>query len=144
MKNERKNIVTFKPFYVRNMLLQYDRQLVTAKRLARYHRSLGMGLDTDPIPKETKRRMLIERVAREIVENLLMSGSDSPIVAEIRGRLEEEIGYELVFEYPISEQDLQIFKNTPAGPMEVPSHEKMQIMNRLWKITLDKVDETML
>lgn len=133
-----------RPFYVRNMLLGYDRQLVTARRLARYNRSLGKGLGEDPDAKELKRRHLVERIAREIVENLLMSGSDSPIVQEIRKRLEHEFGHELLFEYPIAEQDLQVFKQTSAGPKEVTPQEKMQIMNSLWKLTLDKVDETML
>lgn len=133
-----------KPFYVRNMLLGYDKQLVTARRLARYHRSLGQGMGEDAVPNEVKRRHLVERVAREIVENLLMSGSESPIVQQIREHLEQEFGHELLFEYPITEQDLQIFKRTADGPQEVAPQEKMRIMNMLWKITLDKVDATML
>ena len=133
-----------RPFYVRNMLLGYDKQLVTARRLARYHRSLGKGLGDDAEAKEAKRRHLVERVAREIVENLLMSGSESPIVQDIRQNLERDFGHELLFEYPIMEQDLQVFKQTSAGPEEVAPQEKMQIMNHLWKLTLDKVNETML
>ena len=30
------------------------------------------------------------------------------------------------------------------GPQEILNQEKMHLLNRLWKITLDKVDETML
>lgn len=134
-----------KPFYVRNMLLQYDKQLITARRLARYQRTMGRGAGgEDPIAREVKRRQLIERVTREIVENLLMSGSDSVVVQRIRRQLEDEVGAVLLFEYPIMEQDLQIFKKTPQGPKEVTPQEKLQIMNSLWKIALDTVDETML
>ena len=73
-------------FYYRNMLLQYDRQLVAARRLARIRpgvepgtpepapeRQLGEGaaeLDGET-PAEARRRALVEHVARELLENLL-------------------------------------------------------------------------
>ena len=134
-----------KPFYVRNMLLQYDRQLVTGRRLTRYRRLMRGDADGEAvIPREVKRKQLVERVSREIVENLLMSSSETEIVRQVREQLESDMGYEILFEYPIMEQDLEVFKKGEFGPEEVSAQEKMQIMNRLWKITLDKVDETML
>lgn len=137
--------MSLKPFYVRNMLLQYDRQLVTGRRLTRYRRLMGGGAEgEETIPREVKRRQLVERVAREIVENLLMSSSESEIVKAVRARLEQEMGYALLFDYPIMAQDLEIFKVTEHGPEEVTAQEKLLILNKLWKITLDKVDETML
>lgn len=137
--------MTMKPYYLRNMLLQYDRQLVTARRLARYNRSMGRGVTSeDPAAREAKRHALVERVAREIVENLLMSGSNSPIVEQIREELEKAFDASLLFEYPIEQPDLHIFKQTSSGPKEVTSQERMQIMNTLWQLTLDKVNETML
>ncbi len=137
--------MSLKPFYVRNMLLQYDRQLVTGRRLTRYRRLMGGGAEgEETIPREVKRRQLVERVAREIVENLLMSSSESDIVKAVRAQLEQEMGCALLFEYPIMAQDLEIFKVTAQGPEEVTAQEKLLILNKLWKITLDKVDETML
>ncbi len=137
--------MSLKPFYVRNMLLQYDRQLVTGRRLTRYRRLMGGSAEgEETIPREVKRRQLVERVAREIVENLLMSGSESDIVKAVRAQLEQELGYALLFDYPVMAQDLEIFKVTGKGPEEVTAQEKLLILNKLWKITLDKVDETML
>lgn len=138
--------MSMKSFYVRNMLLSYDKQLVTARRLARYHRSVSRvdAHEAISVSREAKRRQLVERVAREVIENLLMAGSENDIVTGIREQLEEEFQAKLVFEYPLMEQDLQIMRETPSGPIEVEPQEKMQILNRLWKLTLDKVDETML
>lgn len=138
--------MTIKSIFVRNMLLGYDRQLVTARRLAKYRRSLqaAEALDAVTISREAKRRQLVERVAKEIVENLIIAGADNPVVHEIKAQLEKEVGQELYFEFPLTEQDLQIFRNTEQGPQEVRNDEKMHLLNRLWKITLDKVDATML
>ena len=135
-----------KSFPVRNMLLQYDRQLVNARRLARFKRSLRAAGAEDEvtISREAKRRELVERVAREIVENLVITGSDNPIVADIRRRLEKEFAQKLQFTYPPADEDLQIFKDTGQGQEEVTSDEKVMILNRLWAITLDRVDHTML
>ena len=143
---ERGKEVTITSIFVRNMLLGYDRQLVTARRLAKYRRSLraAQAEDAVTISKEAKRRQLVERVAKEIVENLIIAGADNPVVHEIKAQLDKEFGQELYFEFPLTEQDLQIFRNTATGPEEIQGGEKSHLLNRLWKITLDKVDETML
>lgn len=138
--------MTLKSTYFRNMLRGYDRQLVTGRRLARYTRTLhGGGLEDEVREsREIKRRALVERVSREIVENLILSGSQNPLVASIKEQLNQEFGNRLSFTYPPSEQDLQVFIETTGGPREIAPHEKVQVLNRLWQITLDKVDETML
>ncbi|AGW13332.1 DVU0524 family FlgM-associated protein [Megalodesulfovibrio gigas] len=138
--------MTLRSLYVRNMLRGYDRQLVTGRRLARYTRSLHpAGQDEDArMARDLKRRALVERVAREIVENLILSGSENQVVAAIKQQLNEEFGNSLSFTFPPSEQDLLVFAETPNGPREVAPHEKVQILNRMWQITLDIVDETML
>lgn len=136
-----------RPFYFRNMLLQYDRQLVTARRLSRYKQALKLARGDngeDSIPPEVKRRAMVERITREVMENLLLSGSDNPIVQEIKTQLDSEMGETLIFKYPPTELDLQIFKESPEGIMEVTPAEKMVIMDKLWHITLDKVNDTML
>lgn len=138
--------MTPKSIYMRNMLLGYDRQLVSARRLARYRRSLqaASGEDQVSISREAKRRELVERVAREIVENLIISGSHNPVVEDIKSKLQEDLGQPIYFRYPPTDHDVQIFKETQQGPVEVGMEEKGQILQHLWKITLDKVDATML
>jgi alkanesulfonate monooxygenase SsuD/methylene tetrahydromethanopterin reductase-like flavin-dependent oxidoreductase (luciferase family) len=125
------------------MLFSYGRQLVTARRLARYRRALR-GAEEPVIPPEVKRRALVERVAREIMENLLVSGSDNPVVDEIEQRLQEEFGAHLIFTYPPMQLEIQVFREGPNGPEEIAPAEKMNALDRLWEITLEIVDETML
>ncbi|MDL2216234.1 hypothetical protein LJB81_00705 [Desulfovibrio sp. OttesenSCG-928-M14] len=132
-------------FYTRQMLLRYSRQLVTARRIARYDRLLGRSVPAGSHEAETKRKDLIERVAREIMENLIFSGSDNPIVREVRDRLDQEMGEELIFRYPPAEQDIQIFRKNETGhEVELPRGEKQTVMGRLWDVTLQTVDATML
>jgi hypothetical protein len=128
------------------MLQKYGRQLVNARRLARFKRSLrASGVEDEvTISREAKRRELIEKVAREIIENLIIAGSDNPIVHDITARLAADVGEDLQFTYPPSEDDLQIFRKSDQGPIEITSQEKIRILNRLWQITLDKVNDTML
>lgn len=133
-------------FYIRNMLLKYDKQLVTARRLARYNQALKLarGDEENRIPQDVKRSIMVERIAREVMESLFLSGSDNPIVQEIKKQLEVDMGETLHFKYPPTELDLQVYRETPGGTMEVTPAEKAVIMEKLWQISLDKVNSTML
>ncbi|MDR2800148.1 MAG: hypothetical protein LBB52_02640 [Desulfovibrio sp.] len=131
-------------FYTRRMLLRYSRQLVAARRLARYDRLVGRE-GADSAVRKTRRRALIERVAREIMESLIFSGIENSVVQEVRGRLSAELGEELVFRYPPDDLDFKIFRSgAEGGEMELAPREKQEVMGRLWDVTLKTVDATML
>ena len=131
------------PVYTRHMLSSYGKQLVTARRLARF-RQATRGAEEPVIAPEVRRRLLVERIAREIMENLLISSSDNPVVDEIRKRLQKEYGEQLTFTYPPSRLEIQVFREGPEGQEEIAPAEKVGILDRLWEITLETVDETML
>ncbi|MDR0827899.1 MAG: hypothetical protein LBN33_08525 [Desulfovibrio sp.] len=132
-------------FYTRRMLLRYSRQLVAARRLARYDRLTGREGSVDSATRKAKRRTMIERVAREIMENLIFSGSENAVVQEVRGRLSAELGEELVFRYPPDDMDFKIFRPGAEGDeLELAPGEKQAVMGRLWDVTLKTVDATML
>ena len=130
-------------FYFRNMLLQYDRQLVTARRLARLKAELRDQMPVS-ISAETKRRAMVEHVARELLDNLLFTGSDNPVVREVRQELNRTLHGEYSFRYPPGEVDVRIFRGEPEGSRELTSEERKNILAALWEITLSKVDATML
>ena len=130
-------------FYMRNMLHQYGRQLVTSRRLARYHQLLSQGVESEMTP-EVRRRIMVERVARELFENLLFTGSDNPVVQEVRKELVHTVGQELAFRYPPGKLDLSISKETPDGLVELPAEEKTRVLAQVWKIILARVEATML
>ncbi|MGE4297840.1 MAG: DVU0524 family FlgM-associated protein [Desulfovibrionaceae bacterium] len=139
--------MTIRSYHVRNMLLSYDKHLVNARRLARFRRAMlaANGEEEEGAEsREAKRNQLVERVAKEIVENLIITGSDAPLVATIKERLEAVFGAALTFTYPPAEEDVHIFKETSAGPAEITGPDKVAILNKLWQVTLDTVNETML
>lgn len=138
--------MTVNPFLVRNVLRTYDQHLDTGRRIARFKKYMNRAGEEDSvsISQEAKRRQMVEKVAREIVDNLIGSDSANPVVTEIRGQLAQELGGEVVFRYPANGDGLQILRNTPKGVTELTNGEKDAFMQRLWEVALNKVNETML
>ncbi|MCJ2163190.1 DVU0524 family FlgM-associated protein [Pseudodesulfovibrio sp. S3] len=129
---------------VRTMLRTYGKQLTSAKRLARFRQALGDIEPMDDIAKQAKRRELVQRISHEVIENLIVNSSHSPVVKAVLAQLEQEFGHRYVFEYPLDGGDVQIIKETQQGPLDVEGTERNKVMRRLWEITLSKVDGTML
>ncbi|MGE4291845.1 MAG: DVU0524 family FlgM-associated protein [Desulfovibrio sp.] len=134
------------PAEVRRMLHTYGRQLTSAKRLARFRRALMLtgGQDQVDISREARRRELVQRIAKEIIENLIVNGSHSPVIRDILDQLELEAGNRVMLDYPLDGGDVRLLLDTEAGPRELTGDEKNRTLKRLWEITLAKVDDTML
>lgn len=134
------------PAQVKTMLKTYGKQLTSAKRLARFRRALKMAgaQDQVTISREAKRREMVERVAKEIIENLIVSGTDTPIVTQIMQELESDFNRRIILEYPLDGDDMVILMETEAGPVEAEPEEARVIMQRLWDLTLETVNATML
>ena len=132
--------------HVRNMLRQYESQLLNARRLARYRMALRLAQgDAEPLePRAIRRRRLVEKVARELYEHLIFTGSENPVAESIRKDLCVSAGAHLQFQYTPGEAALQLVREGSSGPEEVSPHEKARLLDTLWHITLAKVDETML
>lgn len=126
------------------MLRTYGKQLSSAKRLARFRQAIGGLEPMDDVARQAKRRELIQRIAHEVIENLIVNASPSPVVKAVLVQLERDLGEHLVFEYPIEGGDVQVLRETQSGPQEVTGPERDKIMRRLWEIALSKVDGTML
>jgi len=126
------------------MLRTYGKQLTSAKRLARFRQALGASEPMDDVAKQAKRRELVERIAHEVIENLIVNTEQSPVVAAILNQMEAEFGHRYLFEYPVDGTDVQILRETQQGPLELEGSERNKVMRRLWEITLSKVDNTML
>jgi len=135
------------PALIRNMLRTYGRQITTARRLARYRRTLRAAGAEDEveISREAKRRELVHKVTAEIVESLIVTGSENPVVVDIKKELEAAYRTKFHFAYPPEEQDLQIFRVLGDNDaVEVTGAERVRVLETLWRIALEKVDETML
>jgi len=138
--------VSANPAQVRKMLATYGRQLTSAKRLARFRRALRLSQAQDAvsISRQARRRQLVERIAKEVVENLIVNGTYNPVVTDILEALRREVGERFVFEYPLDGEDLRLLRETKDGVEEVAGEPRERVLRKLWEITLTKVDETML
>lgn len=87
---------------------------------------------------------MVERISREVVDNMIFAGSDNPVVLEVKERLDHELGGKFVFQYPPGEIDFKIFREEGGELVEVTSDEKHIVMGRLLDITRQTVAETML
>lgn len=128
----------------RNMLKLYNKNLLTARALSYHQRNLRMAFGEEPADPEVKRKNLILKVAREVYTNLLVTGSPNPIVKEIKTTLNAIFNQEFTFTYPPGTLDMQIFRKTPQGDVELTENEKIEVTAKAWQITLSKVDEYML
>ncbi|MDL2307742.1 hypothetical protein LJC48_06955 [Desulfovibrio sp. OttesenSCG-928-C06] len=133
-------------FYTRHMLLQYGRQLISSRRLSRYNQLMGLASGHEQLPApDVQRRMMVDRISREVVENLIFTGSDNPVVQEVRQRLDDELDGKYLFQYPPGEIDFRIMRQEEDGStVQVSSDEKHRIMGLLLDLTRETVSETML
>lgn len=132
--------------YLRTMLQQYEKQLLAARRLARYRRAarLASGEDEPTIDPEVKRKATVERVARELYERLIFTGSDNPVVEDIRANLGRVVGGNVRFTYPPGAERMRLVREGPEGNTPVSAPEQEEAMRSLWDITVQEVDKSML
>lgn len=137
--------MTATQFELKKMLQTYDKQLVSARRIARLERQLRLasGRAELALPSEVKRKELVERVAREVIDNLLVTGVRTPVVDEIVEALEDQTGEHYLFEFSLATAELEILRETEHGPEHVNGAQRAEVLAKLWEITLAQVDQTM-
>lgn len=132
--------------YTRNMYQQYQKQMLTSRVMAyrQYTRKMASGEEPEITP-EVKRGMMVNRVAREIFTNLLVIGSNTPLVNEVREKLRETFGEELQFCYPPGSLEVVIYRKTADGKtVPLNKNEQIDATNRAWHIILKTVDTYMI
>lgn len=131
--------------YLRTMVQQYEKQLLAARRLARYRRAarLASGEGEPAIDPEVKRKAMVERVARELYERVIFTGSDNPVVEDIRSILGKAVGATVRFTYPPGAERMRLVREGPEGSHAVSTQEQEQAMKKLWDITVAQVDKSM-
>ncbi len=137
---------------LQNKLMQkhYELQLLTARRLARHRhkRMLELGLES-PDPVE-QRKLAVKRVAQELYERLIFTGSDNPMVDDITEKLGVAMGSDILLTYPapapLREEHLRLLRQ-PEDKQEPPTPlseaEQAKALHLLWKITLQTVNDSM-
>ncbi|MFO8031097.1 MAG: DVU0524 family FlgM-associated protein [Desulfohalobiaceae bacterium] len=125
---------------LQSVLRSYDRQLNKTRHLARVEHAL-QGEAGSRDQGISKRERLVQNISQEIVNNLLTSKSQNPVVQEIKTELELEFDTTFCFEFLPKENRVSIRKE---NQQEADLQEQEQILHRLWTITRNKVDQTML
>ena len=130
---------------LRIMLQGYEQQLLAARRLARFRVRMRLAhgdAPDDPDPA-AHRHACVEKVARELYETLLFTGSDNPVVEDIRLELGKVVGQKVRFTYPPG-QRLHIVGEGPEGMEPLPEDVQRKTRHALWRITRATVDKSML
>jgi hypothetical protein len=134
-------------YMLKNMMRSYDRQIGNGQRLERIRKYLAPLTEenqgTDRIG-QGKRDRLIQQISREIMDNLLTSGSTNPIVQEIKEELDREFPEGLFFSYGISDKELKIMRITGNKTITLPPEDRDKVMARAKEITREKVDRTII
>lgn len=127
---------------LKNVLNSYERQIINARKLARYkvRMRLAQGLepdDPDPLPK---RREFATKIAQELYDSLLFYPDANPVVEEIRKELSEALGQKVEFTYPPG-GTLRIAVREKTGLRHLDAEEQAQARETLRRITNNKVDQ---
>jgi hypothetical protein len=139
--------MTIHSYLLKNRMRSYDRQIGNAQRLERIRKYLA------PLTEEIqggerhgqdKRDRLIQQISREIMDNLLASGSTNPIVREIKEELDREFPERLFFSSNISDNELKIMRVTGNTTITLPPEDREKVMERVKEITREKVDRTII
>ncbi|HJA78622.1 hypothetical protein [uncultured Desulfovibrio sp.] len=130
---------------LRQRVQGYELQLLAARRLTRLRTRMRLAAgeaphDPDPSPQ---RGLYVEKVAQEVYESLLFTGSDNPVVEEIRRALSERVGFTVRFTYPPGE-GLCLVRQDDRGARRLSSELQLRVRRLLWRITREKIDRSML
>ncbi len=133
----------------RLMLQQYELQLLTARRLARYQQTQLAEAEMDPPDPDAHRKATVQRVAKELYERLIFTGTDNPLVDDIMEQLSTALGSKLLLHYPTPEplknahmQLLRQPESKQALPEPLEGQEQMEALHLLWGITLEAVEKS--
>jgi len=128
---------------IQNILRNYERQSSTTKQLAQLRKAMSQKMpesDKVKLSSQGKREQLVENISKEIMDNLINSKTENPVVEEIKQELEQEFNTSFLFEFSPKE-NRTIVRN--SNREQVSELERTQVMDRLWELTRRKVNETM-
>lgn len=128
---------------IQNILRNYQRQSSTNKQLAELRKAVNQKPtenDRVKLSSQGKREQLVENISREIMDNLINSKTENPVVSEIKQELEQEFNTSFLFQFIPKENRTIVRKGNGE---QVGELERNQIMDRLWELTRKKVNETM-
>ncbi len=130
---------------LRHMLHGYESQLLAARRLARL-RAQRRAAETEaaPTPEEQERRRqaCVQRVAQEMYNSLVYTGTENPVAEKIKQALGKELGQGVEFVYPPG-KTLHLLLRDSAGRPRLEPALQADAMTALWQATLQEIARSM-
>lgn len=132
------------PAPMRIMLNCYEQQLLAARRLARYRikKRVAEGMNPQDPDPSVQRQKYVKQVAEELYTSLLLTGSDNPMVENIRKELSIRLKKEVEFTYPPGGK-LRIIARDEKGARPLTAEEAQIAKQMLWRITSQTIDQSM-
>ncbi len=93
--------------------------------------------------KDLNYKLLVEKVAKELYQNLLFTKSQNITIKQIKDELNEIFDKKITFKYQALTNKISVYEESEQGILELHNEEKDIILNKLWQITLIKVSDTM-
>ncbi len=116
--------------------VEYKKQLIRTRNV-NYHQQY---LAKTKQEVEEQRRAVVRKVARELWINFCVRGQESPMLAYLQTNLRKEFGEDLEFYYNPGSIEVMICRKNDDETKQVMQMEKIDIVNKAWKISLDLVD----
>ncbi len=125
-----------------NILQKYNDQLSRTKRAVVFKKALKIkesSEDKVTLSKEGRRRELIDKLSREIINNLVVSDEPTGIAMEIKGEVEEEVGMRLLFEFDPKEKSIIIRREDKTRLSPIQQKEIVGILKKVTREKLEKI-----
>ncbi len=132
-------------YHVHNVLRTYSKQLSLSKR-AVHKRLLSVNqTDNITISGDAKRKAVIEKVTKDIVDRIVHSGPQNTVEMEAFSELENEYGKNLATEENVNTDFLfKVIDKDKNEEIKTLSIEDSNVLRtRLEEITKDKIDANM-
>ncbi len=130
---------------MRIMLKSYEQQLLAARRLARFRvkKRLAEGLPPEDQDPSYNRAQFVQKVAHELYDRLVYTGSENPVVEKIKAELGKRLNLEVEFTYPPG-GTLCIAVREDGELRPLNADEQREYRDVLRGITTSQVNRTML
>ncbi|MBD5607886.1 MAG: hypothetical protein HDQ93_03435 [Desulfovibrio sp.] len=128
-----------------NRILEgYEKQVLTARQLARFRAKSRKAAGLDPAEPERgqNRERTISSVVEELSLTLMFTGNKFPIIEDIRKEVSRQLDKEVEFVYPPG-KPLKYYIRDEKGLRRLTPEEQRFLDEALIRITRQKVDEKM-
>ena len=131
--------------HMRHMLRGYESQLLAARRLARLRaqrRAAAAEAAPSPEEQEQRRQDMVRRVAQEMYNSLMYTGTENPVAENIKKVLSETLGSTVEFVYPPGKTLHLLLCDSEGRPRLEPAAQT-EATAALWQATMQEIARSM-